>query len=762
MSRPTSTRIAIAAAIAGLALPSHAYLRSQSTQGWQLRHDVRIHDHVVRATIHEGWADVEEEIAIGTQTASGSATPTENLSTWEIAGQFTLPEGSVVTGALLWNGRTILKAKLKGTSQAATEYEAVVDRNTAPIPQPRDPLLIEKIGDNYSMKLYPVDWNGSRRMRIRYMVPLQSSGDGWTIPVGSAFAQEAAGHADQYELDIENQGGAALRLERDGMLTPFSSTTKLVDYPEVQSYPWWDPAPAYHAPYSVVLPQKGSIALATAHDSGAWQGGYVMYKGRLPDSLLAKSHLRQEILVVWKWNEPGSFVQDYGWGKQVSSNGYQMLEQAGQLMSATAQLGRASTLVRVGLLADEGDSRKLKRFGLSRWGTDTFALMQEYLGSLNQDTILARYDAAPYGSTGSTGDASRIRKEGAKRLAADLTIAFSMYSADSGVVRHIAFVSCGPSSDIPDPSIALPAWPEGLTASTWNVWSWNGYGYGAHWPGADLPTLVAEHQLAADRRLDNWLPFPVPLTRVTWNLEFAAGERVFSIDAVTGLQTGAGANTQIEFNGHARSPWNRKLSWKLFDENGNLVRTAEEPADNWIQLPADSSIPRLWGGSSRHWSESWRTRSVGGIFGFVDATHSLLALPSDSLGASLQERYRDGGVPFLLGSEIFGTDLGDGTEPTDPQDPVASVRSKANIAGFVVLGLAGGRGLSIRLPEGLDASSELVIRDLNGRILARWNAEQLKSLRDIDWNAPIGAARGTLLVELRTGHLRSVQTASIL
>lgn len=761
MSRQTSRRIAIAAAIAGLALPSQAYLRSQSTQGWQLRHDVRIHDHVVRATVHQGWADVEEEIAIGTQTASGSATPTENLSTWEIAGQFTLPEGSVVTGALLWNGRTILKAKLKGSSQAATEYEAVVDRNTAPIPQPRDPLLIEKTGDNYTMKLYPVDWNGSRRMRIRYMVPLQSNGDGWTIPVGSAFAQEAAGHAGQYELDIENQGGSALRLERDGMLTPFASTTKLVDYPEVQSSPWWDPAPAYHAPYSVVLPQKGSIALATSHDSGAWQGGYVMYKGKLPDSLLSKSHLRQEILVVWKWNEPSSFVQDYGWGEQVSSNGYQMLEQAGQLMSATSQLGRASTLVRVGLLADEGDSRKLKRFGLSKWGTDTFALMQEYLGSFNQDTILARYDAAPYGSTGSTGNTSKIRKEGAKRLAADLEIAFSMYSADSGVVRHIVFVTCGPSADIPDPSIALPAWPEGLTASSWNAWSWNG-GYGAHWPGADLPSLVSEHQLAADRRLDNWLPFPVPLTRVTWNLEFSAGDRVFSIDAVTGLETGAGANTQIEFNGHARSPWNRKLSWKLFDEKGNLVRTAEEPADNWIQLPADSSIARLWGGSRRHWSESWRTRSVGGVFGFVDATHSLLALPSDSLGSSLQDLYRDGGVPFLLASEIFGTDLGDGTEPTEPEDPTLGVRSKANIAGFVVLGLAGGRGLTIRLPDGLDETAELVVRDIRGRILARWNASQLRSLKTIDWKAPASAARGMLYVELRVGSVRTVQSASIL
>jgi len=769
MSKPVTRHLAGMAALAALASPSHAWLHSQSTQGVDSRHEVRILDHVVRTTVHQGWADVEEELSLGTQasTDTWNPAPTENLGSWEIAGTFNLPEGSVVTGALLWDGNTLLKAKLKGATAASNEYEAIVDRQTAPHPLPRDPLLIEKLGANYSLKLFPVQWGGSRRMRIRYMVPLQSMGDGWTIPVGSAFAGEVASHSDQYQIDIDNQGGDGIKLEHDGMLTPVRGMTKLVDYPATQgqSTSWWEPPPAYHAPYSAQLPQRGSIALSTSMDSGSWKGGYVMYRGKLPDTLLAKSNLRQEIMVLWKWNAPSSFVTDYGWGKQLTSYGSEVLQEANLLATSTATLARASNLVRVGLVSDEGDNRRLRKFGLSSWGSDTFALMQEYLGSFTQDTLLNRYDGST-GTVGSTNGAAD-RKAGAKRFATDLQVAFSLYSKDSGVVRHIVFVSAGPAQDFPDPTVALPAWPKGLTAS---AFSYGSYGWGffgddrAHWPGVDLPNLVAQHSLPEAKQLVGWLPFVVPLTRVTWELGFTAGSRTFAIDAVTGLENGAGSTTMLEFNGHAKTAWSQNLSWKLYDENGNLVTTTTADAANWIQLPHDSSIARLWGGSSRHWSETWRTRNVGNLFGFVDPSHALLATPGDSLSADLQGLYREAGVPFLLPSEIFGTDqTGIDVPSEDPNDPpVSGLLSKTDIAGFLVRSQAGGRGLSIALPAGLDANSELVVRDLHGRILAKWNASQLASLKSIEWNAPAGTARGMLYVELRTGSLRTVRTASIL
>jgi hypothetical protein len=73
---------------------------------------------------------------------------------------------------LLWNGSTILKAKLKDRTKADSAYEDVVDRNDIVFVR-RDPALIEYLGDNqYRFKIYPVAINNSRRIRILYTIPL--------------------------------------------------------------------------------------------------------------------------------------------------------------------------------------------------------------------------------------------------------------------------------------------------------------------------------------------------------------------------------------------------------------------------------------------------------------------------------------------------------------------------------------------------------------------------------------------------------------
>lgn len=761
MSRSRSPVLGLAALAACLTAPTQAFLISQSTQGATLRHGVRLTDHTVRATIHEGWADIEEDLSLGPQasTTMGSATPTANLDSWEVAGDFTLPEGSVLTGAFLWNGNTILKAKLKGAAQADAEYEDSVRRNPIVIRPLGDPLIIRKNGANYSMKLYPVKWTGTRRMRVRYLVPLQADGDGWKIPFGSAFAQEVAVRPSQYELDIDNQGGTALRLGRDGMLTPLTRSTKLVDYPAPRTASFsWSPAPIYHAPYTAVLPQKGSIALATRMDSGSWKGGYLMYKGRLPDTLLAKSSLRQEILVLWKWNNPRHFVQTgWGGGEELSNAGYTAIDQAAKIQGFARSLVTSSTSIRVGLVADEGDTALPRIFPLAGAESDTFARLQDYLGGIDEPTLLRRFDPATSTLSG-TANAAKDRKEGALRFAGDLKIAFSLYSQDSGVVRHIVFVAAGSASDLADPSVVLPDWPAGLTASLDPYW--NGSSYGTHWTGINLPALVQSHELPLERR-NTLLGYTTPRSRLTWNLEFQAGERRFGVDGVTETNS-LGARPLVEFNGHAASAWNKSLSWTLYDESGKVVRTAFEPAANWIDLPDDSAVARLWGGSTKHWSETWKTRTVGEVFGFVDPSYSLLAVPSDSLGMTLQAQYQYAGLPFLRGSEILrAIDSGKEATTTPTTNPPNTLNLLAKgLAGFSVRALTGSRGLRIALPAGLDASCLLVVRDLRGRILSQWSGARLASLRTLDWNA--GIVRGMVTVELRTPAGRTVLAASIL
>ena len=69
--------------------------------------------------------------------------------------------------------------------------------------------------------------------------------------------------------------------------------------------------------------------------------------------------------------------------------------------------------------------------------------------------------------------------------------------------------------------------------------------------------------------------------------------------------------------------------------------------------------------------------------------------------------------------------------------------------------------LKIALPAKLGASAELVIRDLRGKVIARWSAAQLTGSVTLEWRIPAALGRTVLIVELHSGAervTRSVMT----
>ncbi len=89
---------------------------------------------------------------------------------------------------LVWYKDRILKGKLKTTAHARKDYEEVVDRNSAIPPPPRDPVLLEWIrNDNYDISIFPVEWGGTRKLRIRYLVPIY----GGVLGFPHAFSDKA-------------------------------------------------------------------------------------------------------------------------------------------------------------------------------------------------------------------------------------------------------------------------------------------------------------------------------------------------------------------------------------------------------------------------------------------------------------------------------------------------------------------------------------------------------------------------------------------
>lgn len=61
---------------------------------------------------------------------------------------------------------------MKTKDFARKQYEEVVDRNSTVPPRPHDPVLLELVGDNnYDISIFPLGWGGTRKLRIRYLIP---------------------------------------------------------------------------------------------------------------------------------------------------------------------------------------------------------------------------------------------------------------------------------------------------------------------------------------------------------------------------------------------------------------------------------------------------------------------------------------------------------------------------------------------------------------------------------------------------------------
>jgi hypothetical protein len=158
----------------------------------------------VKVRVHPAFLDVEEDAEIG---VVGSVSIGNDPKSLEIVANFSLPPGSAITGALLWDGNTILQGKLLDRKAADSLYEEFVDRNSTPPARPRDPIILEKTGDGtYRFRIYPVTLGYSRHMRIRYQLPPVVGPEGVQMPIKAAVSSLFPDSRLQVPVTIENGG----------------------------------------------------------------------------------------------------------------------------------------------------------------------------------------------------------------------------------------------------------------------------------------------------------------------------------------------------------------------------------------------------------------------------------------------------------------------------------------------------------------------------------------------------------------------------
>lgn len=159
-----------------------AYFHIEATQGDQWFGSAETIKEDMRITVHPNHLDIELEWVIKTT----GFPPAEHRDALEILGDINFQNKVTVVGMLVWYKDMVLKGKLKTRDLARRQYEEVVDRNVKIPPLPRDPVLLEKMGDNrYRMSIFPVSWGGTRKVRLRYLVPA----DATRLPFPHAFSR---------------------------------------------------------------------------------------------------------------------------------------------------------------------------------------------------------------------------------------------------------------------------------------------------------------------------------------------------------------------------------------------------------------------------------------------------------------------------------------------------------------------------------------------------------------------------------------------
>lgn len=99
----------------------------------------------------------------------GPSTPRAATDTFEIVMNFDLPKEAFIHDSWLWVENQIVQAELLDRWTATNIYEGIVQRR-------QDPSLLYKNSDtNYDIKIFPLEGNSTRKIKITYLTPVDFS-----------------------------------------------------------------------------------------------------------------------------------------------------------------------------------------------------------------------------------------------------------------------------------------------------------------------------------------------------------------------------------------------------------------------------------------------------------------------------------------------------------------------------------------------------------------------------------------------------------
>ena len=737
MNRPLASAFAVCLLYgSSLAIGlQHITIRSQSTQGPQWFGTSSIVQEKFWITVNPNYLDVELEWVLD---VGGYSKPDTFTNALEIVGNLNIEAGSVVTGMLLWNGDQILKAKLKPVGVAREQYEQVVDRDANAPPPPRDPVIFEYGWgpDNYYMSVFPACWQGTRRMRIRYVIPSHQESGVTKIGYPHASSQNA-----QVTLYKGHGIGSFLLQDRSGATEEITADSVVLPSARASSY---NSGTVMHILPTPPAQVQGSRLYVGTFSTPSLQGQMIHFVGMTPQQILDSSSMREEYVILWRWNH----------AEVLSRYGLQIVQQSDVLQQFLTALQARNK--KVALVIDRQGGEQTA-FRLSGMGSDEYKRMLRYLADLSaMKYVSAPADAGP---ALTQTQINQLVDASLREFNDAIQAAMAQFSDRSEVLRHLIVLTAGPRwftqyprlSDVTcDPSIEIT----GLAAQVARHSKLSGSTYveTPYWPGVDLNGVFARHthSIAASAVLTNGV--------------VACSTGAASAAPSTWYYSGFQAAPN-ELRIYSPTPLKPAVRWTVSVNGAPLLSFRERPSV--VTIDDGMQYSRLVGAfPNLIYLDTPRPTTLAPILGFVDQKYALLALEGDVLDDSTSWYYRVRGVPGLGPDDIFPA----------PQDSIGSADNSSQAASVVntpvdharlVPGVRvshAGKGVVIFLDWAQlrnDKNLSIAVFSAAGRVLKQWDYRDLCGKSRISWSPDNGAGgRSVVIVRVRTlrGYSNTVVT----
>jgi hypothetical protein len=594
--------VAASIAVIGMHLSVQAQLYISTIQGgWsQYVREVQLNDVSINIKPHGSYLEITEDAVIGTAgvTAGGK---------FGIDGTFLLPEKATLTSFYLSKDTGMYAARLQPLgmvdSGADTTRGALIASITSDGPRelwinnwPYD--MTYKTIYPYRLKIDSIALGKEYRMVLKYLVP--NTGNSNARYGLGVVLHSASQHPGVFELSYTADStapGAVLNIN--------NMNFQLTNNQSIQVQ--------YQQSFSVtVRAASPSTMHLTQFADNSWKGHYLLLNTSVPDTVLQQLGIPIEVAVLWRWNQPGSFVDDYGSSDYLENKalnyGYQAISQALAIKELCSWI--TSTGNRFGMVHSV-QTRKPEVFPLCRKNSAALTRIESYLDQFTETYFKSNPFFSHKVSEDLPGvsDSAAIRDTSGKEFVSSLRLTHALYSNDQGIMRHLIIMSSGPAR-MSRNLITLEEVDSLLRDVTIDCAN-------ATW--TDVPFTVVSSKAKGDSLID-YGSFRVP--------EFMPHSLLLNVSSQSKTYTFPLSPLQASFSIVAKSEgsWSQLLTWKGFDRFGRSMNTATSTA-TVFNADKDTGLAKLWAADNARLNDK-RETGIDSTYGIVSQLYGLKIYPS--------------------------------------------------------------------------------------------------------------------------------------